>query len=118
MKYQRGFTLSGLMVWGFVLVVVAALGLKVVPSAIEYYKIQKDIKAVAQNAPQGATVADIKRSFSKYAEIDHLDFSPDQLDVSKEGGQLVISFGYEKRINLFRNVSLVIEYQGSSASGG
>jgi len=118
MKYERGVSLSGLMVWGFVFALVAMLAMKVAPSAIEYYKILKDSKAVVGQAPQGATVADVKKSFSKYAEIDHLDFTPDQLDISKESGQLVVSFAYEKRIHLFRNVSLVIEYQGSTAPGG
>jgi hypothetical protein len=118
MKNQRGFSLSGLMVWGVVIGLVAVLGMKVAPSVIEYYKIRKDTKAVAEQAPQGASVADVKKSFSKFAEIDHLDFSADDLDISKEGGQLVISFAYEKRIHLFRNISLVIEYQGSTAPGG
>lgn len=119
MKYQRGVSLSGLMVWGFVVALLAMLAMKVAPSTIEYYKILKDCKAVVAQAPQGATVADVKRSFSKYAEIDHLtDFTPDQLEISKEGGQLVVSFGYERRIPLFRNVSLVIDYQGSTAPGG
>lgn len=118
MKYQRGVSLSGLMVWGVVIGLVAVLGMKVAPSVIEYYKILKDSKAVVEQAPQGASVADIKRSFSRYAEVDHLDFSADELDISKEGGQVVISFDYEKRIHLFRNVSLLIEYKGSTAPGG
>lgn len=118
MKYERGVSLSGLMVWGVILAVVAMFAMKVAPSVIEYYKILKDSKAVAEKAPQGASVADIKQSFSKFAEIDHLDFTADQLEISKEGGQVVISFAYEKRIHLFRNVSLLIDYQGSTARGG
>lgn len=118
MKYERGVSLSGLMFWGAIVAVLAMLAMKVIPSVIEYYKILKDSKAVVEKAPQGATVADIRNSFSKYAEIDHLDFAADQLDISKEGGQLVVSFGYEKRIPLFRNISLMIEYKGSTAHGG
>lgn len=118
MKYERGFSLSGVMIWGFILIVVSLLGLKVAPSAIEYYKILKDCKAVAGQVPQDATVADIRKSFAKYAEVDHLEFTADQLDISKEGGQVVIAFSYEKRIPLFRNVSLLIDYQGSTAPGG
>lgn len=113
-KYQRGFTLSGLIVWGAVIAVVAMMGMKVVPSVIEYYKILKDCKAVAAQVSQGATVADVKRSFAKFAEVDHIDFSADQLDISKEGGQVVISFDYEKRIPLFANVALLINYKGST----
>lgn len=118
MKYQRGFTLGGLLVWGFALVLLAVTAMKVLPSVLEYYKLLKDAKAVAAQVGPGATVADVKKSFAKFAEVDQLDFSPDDLDVSKESGQLVISFAYEKRIHLFHNVSLVIDYQGATAATG
>lgn len=115
MRYQRGFTLSGLIFWSFVLFFVLVLGMKVAPSAIEYFKISKDIKAVASASPPDATVSDVRKSFDKYAEVDHLDFKGNQLDISKEGGRIVIEFQYEKRIPLFYNVSLIIDYKGSTA---
>ena len=69
-KHQRGLTLSGLLVWGVFLVVVAVFGMKVVPTYLEYYKIQKDTKAaVAQVGPE-ATVADVRKAFDRFAEID------------------------------------------------
>ena len=116
MKYQRGVALSGLMFWGFVIAMVAVLGLKVAPTAIEYFKILKDCKAVVGQVAETATVAEVKASFGKFAEVDHLAFTADQLDVSKENGKIVISFEYEKRIPLFYNVSLLIDYKGSTAS--
>ena len=115
MKYQRGFTLSGLIFWGFILIMVSVLGLKITPSAIEYFKITKDIKAVAAASPASATVQDIRKAFDKYAEVDHLDFKGNQLDISKDGGRILIEFQYEKRIHLFYNVSLIIDYRGSAA---
>ncbi|MGA8879275.1 MAG: DUF4845 domain-containing protein [Azonexus sp.] len=48
--------------------------------------------------------------------MDSLDFKPEQLDISKEGGKIVASFDYDKRIPLFANVSLVINYKGSTAN--
>lgn len=115
MKYQRGVTLSGLLVWCFILFFVALLGMKVVPTVMEYYKIVKNIKTVAGNAAPEATVSDIRKSFDKYADVDYLEFKSNQLDISKEDGKVVIEFAYEKRIPLFANVSLVIDYAGSSA---
>jgi hypothetical protein len=115
MKYQRGVALSGLIFWGIVLVLVAVLGMKVTPTAIEYFKILKDSKAVVAQAGPDATVADVRKSFDKFAEIDMLEFSGNQLDISKDGGKIVIEFAYEKRIHLFWNVSLLIDYKGSTA---
>ena len=37
------------------------------------------------------------------------------IDITKEGGKIVASFDYDKRIPLFANVSLLINYKGSTA---
>ena len=116
MNYQRGVALSGLLFWSFVIVMVAVLGMKVFPSVMEYSKVLKNSKTVAAQAPQGASVAEVKAAFNKYADVDYLTFSADQLDITKENGQIVISFEYEKRIPLFYNVSLVIDYKGSTGN--
>ena len=116
MKNQRGVALSGLLFWGFVIAMVAVLGLKVAPTAIEYFKILKISKSVVTQATETASVAEVKASFGKYAEVEHLAFTADQLDISKENGRIVISFEYEKRIPLFYNVSLLIDYKGLTAN--
>ena len=115
MKHQRGVALSGLIFWGIVITLVAVLGMKVVPTTVEYYKILKDIKATVAKVGPDATVADVRKTFDNFANIDQLDFKPEQLDVSKEKGKIVVSFDYDKRIPLFGNVSLVINYKGSTA---
>ena len=115
MKNQRGVALSGLLFWSIVLVLVAVLGMKVLPTYIEYSKILKDAKAAVSKVGPDSTVADVRRSFDKFAEIDMLDFPSSQLDVTKDGGRIVIEFAYEKRIHLFWNVSLLIDYKGTTA---
>ena len=114
MKNQCGVALSGLLFWSIIIVLVAVLGLRITPTAIEYFKIRKDCKAVVAQVGKDATVADVKKAFDRFADIDMLDFKADQLDISKDGGQIVISFAYEKRIPLFANASLVLAYQGST----
>lgn len=114
MKHQRGVTLSGLLIWGIIIAAVAMLGMRVAPDLIEYYKIRKDVTATAASAG-GKTVAEIRASFSKYADVDQIQsITATDLDISKEGNNVVIAFAYEKRIPLFPNVSLVIDFQGSS----
>ena len=116
MKYQRGVALSGLIFWGVIFVLVAVLGMKVVPTVREYYTILKDAKASVNKVGPDATVADVRRAFDDYANIDYLEFKAEQLDISKnKGGKIVASFDYDKVIPLFANVSLVINYKGSTA---
>ena len=115
MKYQRGVTLSGLLFWGIVLALVAVLGMKVAPEYVTYFKILKASKAVASQS-SGKTVPEIRAAFGKYMEVEHVStITPADLDISKEGGEIVIAFTYEKRIHLFYNVNLLIDFNGSTA---
>ncbi|MBS1228153.1 MAG: hypothetical protein H6R17_1430 [Proteobacteria bacterium] len=115
MKNQRGVALSGVLVWGVVISLVAVLAMKVVPEYVTYFKILKDVKAVALNS-SGKTVPEIRASFAKYMDVDHVStITPADLDITKEGNTIVIAFEYEKRIPLFYNVSLLIDFAGSSA---
>lgn len=114
MKYQRGVALSGLLFWGVVLFFVALLGMKVVPTTIEYYKIKKSAASTLTKVGPESTVADVRNAFDRFAEIEMLEFSSKDLDISKEDGKIVIEFAYEKRIPLFANVSLLIEYEGAA----
>jgi hypothetical protein len=116
MKRQRGVSLSGLMMGIAILIPAALLGMKVAPSVIEYYKIKKAVKSVGKdNSLQGAGVAEIRKAFEKHAEIDNFKkITSGDLEVTKEGGQLVVAFAYQDKIPLFANVSLVMDYEGSS----
>ncbi|QEL65133.1 hypothetical protein OTERR_16570 [Oryzomicrobium terrae] len=117
MKYQRGVSLSGLLIVSFIIVVVFVFGMKVVPAVIEYYTIVKNIKAVANSSDSATTVADVRKSFDRRAEVDDIkSISSADLDVSKDRNRIVISFEYEKRIRLGGPVSLLIDFQGSSAA--
>ncbi len=115
MKNQRGVALTGLILWGFVIMFVSVLGMKVAPEYLTYFKILKATKAVAASSSD-KTVPEIRTSFSKYMDVEHLTtITPSDLDISKEGNAIVIAFAYEKRIPLFYNVSLIIDFQGSTS---
>ena len=115
MRHQRGVSLSGLLVWGVVIAAVALLGIRVAPDVIDYYKIKKIVASTAANS-SGKTVPEIRSIFGKYAEVDHIEtITAADLDISKEGNEVVIAFAYERRIPLLLNVSLLIEFQGSSS---
>lgn len=114
MKYQRGFELSSLIYWGIALGIVGMLAAKVVPSVIEYHKSVSAIRKTVENVSQSATVPEVRIAYAKYAEIDHLDLKGEDLEITKVGGQIVITFGYDKKISLFGPASLLIEYRGSS----
>lgn len=116
MRYQRGMSLSGLLMGGVVLFIVAILGMKVAPVWIEYGKIKKAVSSVAKktDAVQGG-VQQVQAAFAKQAELDVITaIAPDELEITKEGSELVISFAYTSKVHLMGNASLVFEFAGSS----
>jgi len=116
MKSQRGITLIGMVVVCIVIVIVAILGLKVAPAYIEYLTIRKAIVAIAR-ANSKSTVAEVRYAFQLRSAIDSIDaIGPGDLEVTKEGNDIVVSVAYPKRIPLFGNVSLVIDFAASSSN--
>lgn len=112
---QSGVSLGGLLVSAVLLAMVALLGMKVVPSVIEYFNIVKAVKKISGGDTSQSSVAEVRKAFERQATIDDFKSVKGQdLDISKDGGQLVISFAYEQRIPLFANVSLLIEFEGSN----
>lgn len=113
MKKQQGLSLIGMILVSAVVIGVAVIGMKVVPSVIEYYTVMKHIKTIANSG--ASTVADVRNAYDRQSTVDETpSITGADLDVTKEGNQLVISFEYTKKVHLAGNVSLLIEYAGSS----
>lgn len=114
---QKGITLTGLLFVGVGLVLVAVLFMKVVPSVSEYYTTLDIVKATASDPSlSSAGMAQIRSAYQRRMLVADVEsVGPEDIDIGKEGGSIVISFSYEKRVHLFRNVSLLIEFSGSSA---
>jgi hypothetical protein len=93
---QRGITLIGLVLWAIVIVAIALLALKVVPTVNEYWTILRAVNKIAQESP--STVQEVREAFNKQKEIEYSISSIDGKDlaVSKENERLVIRFAYDK----------------------
>jgi hypothetical protein len=91
--------------------------MKILPSTMEYFTILKTVKSIAGGeVPAGSTVADVRRAFQRHMQVDDIkSINPEDLDISKDGNEIVITFAYATKIPLFGPVSLYIDYEGSSA---
>ena len=115
MKKQQGMTMIGIVMVCIIIVLLAIGGLKVLPAYIEYFQIKKAVAGVVQSGEARGTVSEIRKAFDRRATID--DFKAvgaADIEVTKEGNEVVISFAYPKKIPLFSNVSLLIDFAGSS----
>jgi hypothetical protein len=98
------------------IVFVAIIGMKLAPAYIEYYTVKKAIAGMTQSGElRGGTVADVRKAFDRRSAIDDITaVRPEDLEITKEGNDIVVSFAYEKRIPLFYNISVLIDFAGSS----
>lgn len=116
MRSQRGMGFAGLLTLLVGIILLAIVGMKVVPAYIEFFTIKKAVASLTESGQlRNATVADVRRAFALRQAIDYFEaVGPNDLEISKEGSEIVISFAYEKRIPLFSNVSLIFDFAGSS----
>ncbi len=115
-RKQGGVSLSGLIAVLVVFGVLAVLGMKVLPSVIEFRAIKDGIAAA--KATNG-TVREMQISFDKNADINGVtSIKGRDLIISKETGETEISFSYQKWIGLGGPVSLVIDYAGTTNPSG
>lgn len=108
---QHGLSLFGLL---FVLVVLSVTALvlaKAVPSYTEYRAAVNAVK----KAKDAGTIPEIQKAFDRSAQIDDITaITGKDLIIVRQRDDIVVSFSYSKKLPLFANVSLVIDYAGSS----
>lgn len=113
LKPQRGLSIIALILTLFAIVLVLIFGMKVVPSFIEYRAARNAVVAIA--AQNLGTPAEVRKAFELRAAIDDINsIKPNDLDISKDGNSLVVSFAYRKEVPLFRGVGLYIDYTASA----
>lgn len=117
LKKQKGITLWGVAIAGFFLIVGSMLAMKVLPAVTEFYKVKKNIHATVNKEGPNATKKDLMRTYDKFADVDYLEIDSSKLRFKKVGGQWEITADYEKRIPLFWNVYLVLDYYTSTGNG-
>ena len=116
MRKQKGLTLTGFMVWAVMLIFAALLAFKIGPAYMEYLTLQKQLKLIA-NDPllQSGQRRAIESAFDRRASVDDIrSVSPSDLNIAKDGDQLVISVEYAARIPLFGNMSICLDFNASS----
>ena len=111
---QRGVTLFGLMFWAIVIGVVSLVSLKVLPTLNEYFTIKRTVEKIA--ASGASTVPEIRTAFEKQKDIEYsiVSISPKDLEITKVNDKVVISFAYNKEIELMAPVYLLLKYEGRS----
>jgi hypothetical protein len=112
---QRGLTLFGLLFWAIVVGFLALLGMRVLPTLNEYFTIKRTVNKITS---EGTTVPEIRAAFERQKDIEYsiTSISGKDLNITKENDKIVVSFAYDKEVELMKPVYLLIKFEGRSSS--
>ncbi len=115
-KGQQGISLSGLLVWSVIIVLVAILGMRVIPAFVEYAAVKRALVATVNDSGlQDATAKELRLAFDKRAAVDEIkSVSGHDLIINKQNEQVILSVSYTVKKPLFANVSLLIDFNAAS----
>lgn len=110
-RKQRGLTFIGLLLVGTLVALAGVVVAQVIPTYIEYLAVHKAVRKSAE----GSTVAEVRAIFDRAAQIDDIrTIAGKDLDIGKQGDQVVVRFAYSREIHLAGPAYLVMKYEGAS----
>jgi hypothetical protein len=117
MKKQRGITFMGVFFLCVILVLGSIGAMKIAPAYIEFFSIKDAVQKV--QASGASTALDIKRAFNAQIVVNNIKaISDTDLEISRDGGDVIISFAYPVKIHMFNNVFVCIDFAYTTAPGG
>jgi Tfp pilus assembly protein PilE len=116
MSQQRGLSLMGLIVTLAILGFLAVMGAKLLPVYIEYFSVKKILAAMDYNGETKGTVAEIRRHYETRNAIEDVkSVHGSDLEITKEGGETVVSANWSVKVPLVANVSACLDFSASTA---
>ena len=111
MVRQRGISLVSLIVTLAVLGFVGVMAAKLIPAYVDYFAVKKMLAAMDAAGDLKGNVHDIRKSFERRNNIESVnDVHPDDLEITKEGGETVVSLSWSKKVPLVSNISACLDF--------
>ncbi len=113
---QRGVTFVGMVFIAGLIVFGAIIGIKLVPAYIEYATVVNHLRELARSPEaRSGTPRDLIAAFNKRAQVDDIrSVTSEDLEVIKDGDQVVLTAAYSTKIKLFGNLSACIDFVATS----
>lgn len=113
-KRQSGITIIGFLFVAAVLLTVAMVGFRVLPSYIEYFSVLKTLRRTLDDTHDGETLAEFRRDFDIKSGADYIDsVAGSDVDFTKQDNTLIASASWTKTLPLVGNVSLLLDFNAS-----
>ncbi|HEY1458756.1 MAG TPA: DUF4845 domain-containing protein [Casimicrobiaceae bacterium] len=114
-RHQRGLTITGFVLVAILAVIVVMVGFRMIPAYIEWYTVQKVMANTLATSKDGFTMYQFRRDFDLKAAADYIDsVRGSDIEVIKEGNQLVATANWTRILHLVGNVSLLLEFEATA----
>ena len=114
-KRQQGLTILGFIFVAAVVGIFVMVGFRTLPSYIEYFTVKKVLARTLQDSKEGFSMYKFRRDFDLKASADYIDsVSGSDIEVSKDGNNLVATATWSKTLHLIGNMSLLLEFEATA----
>jgi hypothetical protein len=112
---QGGLTMTGFLFTAIVAVAVVMIGFRMLPPYIEYFTVKKIMAKTLDDSKQGFSLYQFRRDFDLKASADYIDsVQGSDIQVTKEGNNLVATASWTRTLHLVGNVSLLLEFEATA----
>ena len=116
MGKQQGISLVGAMVTLAVLGFVGVLAAKLMPAYIEYFEVKKMFASMEQAGDLKGSVREIRKSFETRNAIEDVKgVKGEDIEVTKEGGETVLTVAWSVKVPMVANVSACVDFVVTTA---
>jgi len=115
-RQQRGVTFVGMVFIAGLIVFGAIVGIKLVPAYIEYATVTNHLRELARSPEaRSGTPRDLLVAFNKRAQVDDIrSVTGEDVEVTRDGTEVVLTAAYSTKIPLFGNLSACIDFVATS----
>jgi hypothetical protein len=112
---QRGLSMIAFLFVAAVVVVVAIIGFRMMPSYVEYFTIQKAVEQSLRDSPDPQPAV-VRKAFEKFIAADYIDsVRAADLQIEKQGNAMTASVAWQKQLHMVGNVSLLLDFEVSAS---
>ena len=116
MRKQQGLSLWNLIIGLSVLGFLGVMAAKLMPAYVEFFAVKKMFAAMEQGGDLKGSVRDIRASYEKRNAIEDVkSVRGDDLEVSKEGGEAVVTANWSVKVPLVHNISACLDFMATTA---
>jgi hypothetical protein len=116
MGKQSGVSLTGLIITLAILGFLGVMAAKLLPAYVEYFTVKKMLASMEQAGDTKGTVRDIRKAYETRNAIEDVkNVHGEDLEITKEGGETVITATWSTKVPLVSNASACLDFVVTTA---